>query len=206
MRVVAVLVLLVASGGAGGCASHAGSTLPGSPGLSNLGRVDDGLWRCAQPTAEGFRSAQALGVRTVIDLRASHTDAPLLSGTSLREVNLPMHQASVTEADLVAFLVVATDPAARPVLVHCAQGRDRTGICVAAYRRVVDGWSLEQARSEMRAYGAMPWWVNLDRLLRRLDPKRLREGVNAARSGRRIDVPCAPRTPSVSPPASASSS
>ena len=151
-----------------------------------IGRVDDGLWRSAQPTAEGFRSAAALGVRTVVDLRTAHSDAPLLAGTNIREVSVPAHQWNVTEADLVAFLDVATDPACRPVLVHCAEGRDRTGICVAAYRRVVDGWSVEDARREMRAYGAMPWWINLDRLLRRVDPERLRECVKAARAARKI--------------------
>ena len=62
----------------------------------------------------------------------------------------------------------------RPVLVHCAEGRDRTGVCVAAYRMAEQGWSLADARREMQAYGAMPWFVNLDRLLRRIDPADLK--------------------------------
>ena len=165
----------------GGCACGAPGRVTCPPGLSNLGKVDDGLWRSAQPTGVGFRSAGALRIRTVVDLRAGHSDAPALAGTGIRSVSIPMHQCDVSEDDLVAFLTVATDPAMRPVLVHCAEGRDRTGVCVAAYRMAIEGWSLDDARREMRSYGAMPWWVNLDRLLRRIDPVELRVRAIARR-------------------------
>ena len=65
----------VLAGATGGCASRAGVARPDAPGLSNLGRVDAGLWRCAQPTREGFRSAERLGVKTVVNLRAERADA-----------------------------------------------------------------------------------------------------------------------------------
>lgn len=36
-----------------------------------------------------------------------------------------------------------------PVVVHCWHGSDRTGAVVAAYRILKQGWSKEQAISEM---------------------------------------------------------
>lgn len=191
LLLVATTVFAVATGG---CASRAGVTRPDAPGLSNLGQVDEGLWRAAQPTDEGFRSAERLGVRTVVNLRAERSDAGGLRGTGLSGVSIPARQWSLSEDDLAAFLVVATDPARRPVLVHCAEGRDRTGACVAAYRMVAQGWTYEDARREMRAYGAMPWFPNLDRLLRRLDVPAMRARVAAAR-GAPPSAPAAPRVP-----------
>ena len=182
------LMLLLVGLAFGGCASRAGVTRPDAPGLANLGQVDAGLWRSAQPTAEGFRSAERLGIKTIVNLRAERSDvgacrpAGPAGGTGLTGVSIPTRQWNLREDDLVAFLAVATDPARRPVLVHCAEGRDRTGVCVAAYRMAEQGWSLEDARREMRAYGTLPLRVNLDRLLRRIDPADLHARAVARRS------------------------
>lgn len=39
------------------------------------------------------------------------------------------------------------------VLVHCLHGEDRTGIVVAAYRILIQGWSVNQATAEMYKFG-----------------------------------------------------
>jgi protein tyrosine/serine phosphatase len=44
---------------------------------------------------------------------------------------------------------VVRDPANQPLLVHCEQGFHRTGILCAAYRLAINGWSVEQALTEM---------------------------------------------------------
>ena len=49
------------------------------PGLPNLHKVSDDLYRGAQPTAEGIKQLQALGIKTIINLRSSDTDRDLLS-------------------------------------------------------------------------------------------------------------------------------
>lgn len=181
-----------------GCAATTPRTLPQAPGLANVGCVDDGLWRTAQPTCEGYRSAARLGVRTVVNLRTTPSDRRGLARTGIDEVRIPCLPWNVSTCDLVAFLAVATDPARRPVLVHCAQGRDRTGACVAAYRVVVDGWTVDEALAEMRSYGANPIYGNLPRLLRRLDPAAMRACVAATRG-----VPVAAIGPRVGSPAPA---
>ena len=41
----------------------------------------------------------------------------------------------------------------RPTLVHCLHGEDRTGMVVAAWRILVQGWSPEKAIDEMYSFG-----------------------------------------------------
>src|SRR5512132_1458835 len=54
------------------------------PGLPNLHRISDNLYRCAQPNAQGMRAAEKLGIKTVISLRALHSDRDELVSTKLK--------------------------------------------------------------------------------------------------------------------------
>ena len=51
------------------------------------------------------------------------------------------------------FLSITTDPARRPVLVHCAQGVRRTGMMVAAYQESVLGYDAARAKQSMLTFG-----------------------------------------------------
>lgn len=50
-------------------------------------------------------------------------------------------------------LVVQTLSENQPILIHCLDGKNRTGVACAAYRMAVDGWTLDEALEEMAAYG-----------------------------------------------------
>ena len=146
------------------------------PGLPNLCLVEDGLYRGAQPLPEGFRELAAMGVKTVVNLRAGHSDLPViraagLGATSFALVEIPTRTFAVREDQVIEALAVLADPARRPVFVHCAHGADRTGVVIAAYRVVAQGWSKVEAIREMAegGYGFHTIWSNLPRLLRRLD-------------------------------------
>jgi protein tyrosine phosphatase (PTP) superfamily phosphohydrolase (DUF442 family) len=152
----------------------------GVPGLPGLARVDEGLWRSAQPTAEGFRTAKSMGIRTVVDLRGAKEDPASARSADVDLVVIRTGSESLDEDDVVAFLKVAMDPARRPVLVHCRSGHDRTGAMVAAYRRVAMGWPKEQALSEMRRMGADPRNDHLRKVVRRLDPEKVRARIAEA--------------------------
>ena len=55
------------------------------PGVSNLYRVSDNVYRSQQPTPEGLGLLHArLGIRTVINLRMFHDDAELATPPGLR--------------------------------------------------------------------------------------------------------------------------
>lgn len=146
------------------------------PGLPNLHKVSDGLYRGAQPTAEGFRELARMGVKTVVNLRRFHSDRRLLEGTGLGYVHVPMNAWHGEAEDAVAFLKVVGDPARRPVFVHCQHGADRTGTMAAIYRMAVQGWSVDDAVRELveGGFGFHGIWSNLPVFLRSLDIDRLK--------------------------------
>ena len=149
------------------------------PGLPNFHRVGDGLYRSAQPTAEGLAAFAALGGRTVINLRGSDTDRPAIDATDLHYIHMPLSAFTVDLDDVRAFLILATDPRRQPILLHCQHGADRTGLMVAAYRVVVDDWTKEEAIAEMTTGGFdySPFWSRLPKLIEQMNVDAMRAAI-----------------------------
>ena len=68
-----------------------------------------------------------------------------------------------------------------PVLVHCHHGADRTGLIIALYRLLSQGWSREAAIDELihGGYGFHPIWANIPRYLQSADLSDLRSRIAA---------------------------
>ena len=154
--------------------------LPNVPGLPNLYKVTSTLYRAAQPLPEGlaylgdYHPLEPSGrpVKTVLSLRALHDDARLVPvPSSVRYEQIRFKAWHPENEDIVKFLRIVTTPALQPVLVHCQHGSDRTGMMVAVYRIVVQGWSKAAALREMTqgGYGFHPLWRNLTRYVMQLD-------------------------------------
>ena len=141
------------------------------PGLPNLHKVSDDLYRGAQPTAEGMKQLEKMGVRTVVNLRSFHSDRRELVATSLDYEHIYMKAWRAKDEDLVRFLRIVTDPARTPVFVHCQHGADRTGTVCAVYRILVQGWTKDQAIDEMTGggFGFHRAWSNLIDYIRSLN-------------------------------------
>ncbi len=150
-------------------------------GLPNFAKVSDGLYRGAQPTAEGFAELKKMGVKTVVNLRSMHSDRQMLKGTGLQYVHLPSHAWHPEDADLVRFLKVVEDPANRPVFVHCQQGADRTGAAVAVYRMVEENWAPADAAAELPNFGFHPVWTEITAYLKKFDAEGTRKKVEKAK-------------------------
>jgi len=152
------------------------------PGAPNLHKVTDTLYRSAQPSAEGMQNLKTLGIHTVINLRAFHSDHEELERTGLRGEHIYMKTWHPERADAVRFLKLATDPTRAPVLVHCQHGADRTGTMVALYRIAVQGWSQEEAAREMTegGFGFHEIWVNLIPWLKKQDIEAIRREAGIA--------------------------
>jgi len=161
--------------GAGGRQSEWAVALQRPP-LENLHRVTGDLYRGAQPTADRMRRLDEMGVRTVVNLRRRYSDAELVAGTDLRAVDIHVNAAKPTEAQVVEFLRIVTDPNCTPVYVHCQRGIDRTGMMCAAFRMLVCGWTRDDAIGEMThgPFGYDGVFQNVPRFLRGLDVERLR--------------------------------
>lgn len=132
------------------------------PGVGNFHKVNDSVYRGAQPSDQGFHELAQLGVKTVIDLRGpEHSMADeqrAVEANGMRYVSIPMKgMHTPTAAQVSAVLKVMNDPSAGPVFVHCKRGADRTGAVIACYRIGHDKWENGKALDEASSLG-MSWY------------------------------------------------
>jgi tyrosine-protein phosphatase SIW14 len=136
---------------------------PVTAGVPNFWKVNDHVYRGAQPTDAGFQFLARLGIRTIVDLRllGEHSQAAeqkIVEAAGMRYVSLPMAGMSTPDQEQVSrVLAILDDPDAGPVFLHCQRGADRTGALIACYRIGHDGWQNKKALSEARSLG-MSWY------------------------------------------------
>ncbi len=125
------------------------------------------MYRGAQPQPSGYATLKKLGVRTVINLRARHSEKAAVEAAGMRSIEVPIRIPGTLTAEAMRRVVAdMADPNNQPVFVHCAQGRDRTGVAVAVYRMEMDRWSNAEAEAEMQAFGFNHVWIHLKRFVR----------------------------------------
>lgn len=132
----------------------------------NFGTVTDGhVYRSAALTPAALKRVHTRhGVRTLIDLGGFDRDpagarvqARTAEALGIRRVVLPLEGDGTGNPNAyVAALRLLADPAAHPVLVHCASGAQRTGACVILYRHILQGQAIAEAYPEAFAYGHDP--------------------------------------------------
>jgi protein tyrosine/serine phosphatase len=119
----------------------------------NLFQMSPTLYRSALPDRGALPLLERLKVGTVISF-LPESDANWLSTPAITQVHLPYRTNHVDDADILkALRAIQAAEADGPVLMHCKHGSDRTGLIAAMYRVVVQGWSKEDALSEMTEGG-----------------------------------------------------
>jgi protein tyrosine phosphatase (PTP) superfamily phosphohydrolase (DUF442 family) len=148
-------------------------------GVPNLHKVSGKLYRSAQPSAEGMKNLKQLGIKTVVNLRAFHSDRDEIGKTGMNYEHIFMKTWHPEHEDVVRFLKIVTDPDNTPALVHCQHGADRTGTMSAIYRVAVEGWSKEEAIQEMTkgGFNFHTVWSNLPPWIADLDIPAIRKDV-----------------------------
>jgi protein tyrosine/serine phosphatase len=130
--------------------------------------VPGAVYRSAQLDANDFEDAIGrYHIQTIINLRGENADAAwyrdecaVAEHSHIRHVDIPTDSVSLlTRDELHQLLAILNTPDAKPVLIHCQSGVNRTGIMAAMCVLLledVDG--LAKARNQFRSdYGNFPW-------------------------------------------------
>jgi protein tyrosine phosphatase (PTP) superfamily phosphohydrolase (DUF442 family) len=98
-------------------------------GLPNAGKVNDSLFRGAQPHSEGIEQLKKLGVTTIVDLRGENPalvdkERKQAESLGLHFVNIPVSGWDPpSNAQVAQFLSLFSDKKEK-VFVHCHFGND----------------------------------------------------------------------------------
>ena len=148
------VVLLLAAGNLAGAWQRG---LPPSEGIVNFGKVNDSLYRGAQPDTAGIRNLKKLGIKTILNLRMTNdvwsAEEAEARANGLIYTNVPMSGISRPTPEQVAKALALIETLPSPVFVHCRCGCDRAGTIVACYRIKHDRWSNQSALQEAEHYG-----------------------------------------------------
>ena len=145
----------------------------------NLYQMSPTLYRSALPDQGAVPLLKKLNVATVINF-LPESDSSWLSTPDIAQVQLPYRTNHVDDADVLkALRAIQTAQANGPVLMHCKHGSDRTGLMAAMYRVVVQGWSKEDALSEMTqgGFGDSTHFKDGVRYMMRADADKLRTAL-----------------------------
>ena len=155
---------------------------------ANLYRVDAKLYRSEQPVADDAELLRTLGIRSVVNLRyfSRGRNARVFGGhQGIELINRPLLAWRVRPADIARVLyTIERQQEKGAVLVHCYHGADRTGIIVAMYRIIYQGWTAEAAKREMTegGFGYHSIWKNLERLFDEKTVSQVRGHLDALRT------------------------
>jgi len=133
-------------------------------GVPNSGKINDHLYRGAQPRDPGLLELKKIGITTIVDLRGedsekSSWEEKRTESLGIRFVHIPVNGWSPPTNEQVAqFLSLFRDNPQEKVFVHCRFGDDRTGVFVASYRIAFEKLPADQALKEMYYFGFNGTW------------------------------------------------
>jgi len=75
------------------------------PGVTNIHKVSDNLYRGAQPSNEGMKQLEKLGIKTIINLRSAHSDRDEIkdTGLSYHHIRMSMWNLEKEEASTITY-------------------------------------------------------------------------------------------------------
>jgi tyrosine-protein phosphatase SIW14 len=155
----------------------------GPSGVGNFQKVDEHVYRGAQPTDHGFKELAKLGIQTVVDLQEGGSRATaeekIVKAAGMRYVSVPMKgMATPSNESVVKVLSLLEDTTTGPVFVHCHRGADRTGGVIACYRIEHDHWQNDRALTEARSMGMSWFQLAIQHYVQNYQPKVVNAGAS----------------------------
>jgi len=154
----------------------------GAEGLPNFQKVNNNVYRGAQPSDDGLKKLADMGVKTILDLRRpsehdTEAEARLVQSLGMRYVNVPMDGiVAPTDEQIFKTLSLLSSPSAGPVFIHCKRGADRTGTVMACYRMTYDNWDTKRAVKEAKSLGMSWTQIGMKYYLNRYQPAQVFAG------------------------------
>ncbi len=138
--------------------------------LKNWHKLDEKLYRSAQPDDDEFKQIQKFGIKNILNMRNYHNDKDEAEGTGLKLYHIPIDAGKISEQEIEKALAIIRD-AEGPVLVHCWHGSDRTGAICAAYRIVFQNWTTDSAIDELKngGYGFHSIYKGIPKTIKEID-------------------------------------
>lgn len=145
-------------------------------GIHNFYKVDEHVYRGAQPTDDGFQYLAKIGIKTVIDLRGAsegrRNEESVVTAAGMKYINIPMTGLTPPlEAEMTKILGMLEDATTGPIFVHCQRGADRTGAVIASYRIDHDGWDNARALKEAVSNGMSFFQIPRQNFIRTFQPR-----------------------------------
>ena len=119
--------------------------------------VDGLIYRGSRPEASEYDAIKKQFAQVISLEGAAEDEKEALALDPVRLFAFPIstweiYVSGITQPQLQGILH-AIQTARMPLLVHCEHGQDRTGLVIAAYRVVVNGWTKYAAWAEAKAFG-----------------------------------------------------
>ena len=144
---------------------------------ANLFQVTPTFYRSAQITQEELALLQSFDIKTVVSLRAFHSDKKILSQSGMQLVRVKIYTWDIDDEQVAQALRAIREAEKQgKVLLHCQHGADRTGLITAMYRVLYQNWDRERALDELvnGGYGYHAMWKNIPDYLRTVDIEKIR--------------------------------
>lgn len=124
----------------------------------NFHEVVPGVYRSGLISENAAPLLREAGIKTVVnfddDRERAAAEEKRLKHLGINVIPMPWSGWEYPKDETVAKAIsLIENPELRPVLVHCKHGQERTGVVVACWRILHQGWSADQAYQEMKSYG-----------------------------------------------------
>ena len=137
--------------------------------IENFDKVDDKLYRGAQPNAVGIEALKALGVVTIINFRDPDDswgeEESYATNAGMAYVQVALNPLAAPSHENTERILGIINSSPGPVFVHCQFGCDRTGTVVACYRIRVKKEKPEVALQDAEQHGMSAWEVGMKKFI-----------------------------------------